>query len=139
MVDALRGRGAIALSLVALQDNQVVGHILFSPVSVTSDSDSVNALSLGPMAVLPVHQNKGIGSELVEAGLRKCADAGHEIVVVLGHSNYYPRFGFKTAKDFGIQCEFDVPDDVFMVTELRDGALAGRSGVVRYQPEFNTV
>ena len=91
------------------------------------------------MAVAPALQNSGIGSELVKIGLRKCTDAGYEIAVVLGHPNYYPRFGFKTAKSVGIRCGFDVPDEAFMVMELREGALNGRSGIVRYQPEFNDV
>jgi putative acetyltransferase len=91
------------------------------------------------MAVLPPYQNKGTGSKLVRTGLQKCSDVGHEIVVVVGHPNYYPRFGFTPAKDRGIRWEFDVPDEVFMVIELREGASAGRSGVVRYQPEFSSV
>ena len=116
-----------------------MGHIMFSPVTIVSEDSSFDALGLGPMAVLPAYQNKGIGSELVRTGLRRCADTGQEIVVVLGHPDYYPRFGFKPAKTWGIRCEFDVPDDVFMVKELRAGALAGPGGVVKYQPEFNTV
>lgn len=139
LVDALRQRGAITLSLVATLDDQVVGHILFTPVTIEEGSSSFPAIGLGPMAVLPQHQNRGTGSKLVRAGLQKCGNAGHEIVVVLGHPNYYPRFGFTPAKPRGIQWEFDVPDEVFMVVELREGALAGRSGVVRYQPEFASV
>ena len=110
LVDVLRRRGAITLSLVAVRSDQVVGHILFSPVTVNSEGSSFNALGLGPMAVAPALQNSGIGSELVKTGLRKCTDAGYEIAVVLGHPNYYPRFGFKTAKSVGIRCEFDVPE-----------------------------
>lgn len=91
------------------------------------------------MAVLPPYQNKGTESKLVRTGLQNCSDVGHEIVVVVGHPNYYPRFGFTPVKDRGIRWEFDVPDEVFMVMELREGALAGRSGVVRYQPEFSSV
>lgn len=139
LVDVLRRRRAITLSLVAVRSDQVVGHILFSPVTVNSEGSSFNALGLGPMAVAPALQNSGIGSELVKTGLRKCTGAGYEIAVVLGHPNYYPRLGFKTAKSVGIRCEFDVPDEAFMVMELREGALNGRSGIVRYQPEFNDV
>ncbi|MBQ11153.1 MAG: GNAT family N-acetyltransferase [Planctomyces sp.] len=139
LVEELRLRSAITLSLVAIQENQVVGHILFSPATIVSEDTSFDALGLGPMAVLPEHQNKGVGSELVRAGLRRCADAGHEIVVVLGHPEYYPKFGFKIGNLLGIRCEFDVPDEAFMVTELREGALTGRTGVVRYQLEFNNV
>ena len=88
------------------------------------------------MAVLPAHQGKGIGSQLVRAGLEKCRSLGYEVVVVVGHPNYYPRFGFVTAKPKGLKCEFEVPDEAWMVLELREGALAGRQGTVKFQPEF---
>jgi putative acetyltransferase len=138
LVEMLRRRGAITLSLVAVQENEVVGHILFSPVTIESAGSSLNAIGLGPMAVLPPYQRKGIGSQLVRIGLEQCAQAGHEIVVVVGHPEYYPRFGFAPAKQRGIRCEFDVPDDVFMVLELREGAVGGRGGIVKYQPEFTS-
>jgi len=139
LVDALRLRGAIAFSLVAVDKGAVVGHILFTPVSVESGAASFSAVALGPMAVLPDYQRTSIGSELMQLGLQSCRKAGHDIVVVLGHPTYYPRFGFVPARPLGITCEFDVPDEVFMVAELRPNALKGRSGVVKYQPEFNTV
>jgi len=91
---------------------------------------------LTPMAVLPAHQRKGIGSQLVRVGLEACHRLGHDIVVVLGHPSYYPRFGFVPAKQRGIDCEFEVPDEAWMVLELREGVLAGRSGTVKYRPEF---
>jgi putative acetyltransferase len=138
LVEMLRRRGAITLSLVAVQENEVVGHILFSPVTIESAGSTLNAIGLGPMAVLPPYQRKGIGSQLVRIGLEQCAQAGHEIVVVVGHPEYYPRFGFAPAKQRGIRCEFDVPDDVFMVLELREGAVGGRGGIVKYQPEFTS-
>ena len=139
LVDALRHRGALTLSLVALRENEVVGHILFSPVTIESPGSSFNAIGLGPMTVLPPYQGKGIGSRLVRIGLEQCRQAGHEIVVVLGYPDFYGRFGFVPTRHRGIRCEFDVPDDVFMVMELRQGALAGRGGLVRYQPEFTSV
>jgi putative acetyltransferase len=139
LVDALRHRGALTLSLVAIRENEVVGHILISPVTVESAGSSFNAIGLGPMAVLPPYQRKGIGSQLVRIGLEQCRQAGHEIVVVLGHPDFYSRFGFVPTKHRGIHCEFDVPDDVFMIMELRQGALAGRGGLVKYQPEFKSV
>ncbi len=139
LVDALRRRRAFTLSLVAVKDDQVVGHILFSPVTIESGDSSFEAVGLGPMAVLPSHQRQGIGSQLVRAGLEECRKAGHAIVIVLGHPNFYPRFGFSPSKSYGIRWENDVPDEVFMVAELRPGALAGRSGIVRYQPEFSGV
>lgn len=140
LVDALRQRGAVVLSLVALLDGQVVGHILFTPVSIESAVGTFSAIGLGPMAVSPLHQRRGIGSELVRRGLDNLRAAGHELVVVLGHPDYYPRFGFVPSVRYAIRSEYDVPDDVFMVLELRDGALERqRGGLVRYQPEFGTV
>jgi len=139
LVDALRQRDEFLISLVAIEDEQVVGHILFSPVTVQSDRASWSAMGLGPMAVLPQHQGKGIGSQLVEVGLEECRKTGHEVVVVLGHPEFYPRFGFEPSKPLGIRWEKEVPEEVFMVTELREGALAGRRGVVKYLPEFDGV
>ncbi len=137
LVAKLHSRQAFTLSLVATGEDGVVGHILFSPVTIESESLSFTAMGLGPMAVLPAHQGRGIGSQLVRAGLEECKRLGHEIVVVLGHPDYYPRFGFVPASTYGIKCEYEVPDEAFMVTELREGTLAGRSGTVKYQPEFN--
>lgn len=137
IIDKLRKRDVVTLSLVAVQADQIVGHILFSPVSVESEYSSFEAITLAPMAVLPEYQRKGIGSQLVRVGLEECRRLGHEIVVVLGHPDYYPRFGFVPANTYGIKCKYDVPDEVFMALELRQGALSGRSGVVKYQPEFN--
>jgi len=137
LVEKLRFRHGFTLSLVAICDNQVVGHILFSQVTIDSGSRRFAAVGLGPMAVLPAHQKTGIGSQLVRVGLEECRRLGYEIVVVLGHSDYYPRFGFIPAKPVGIVCEFKAPDEAWMVLELRAGALAGRSGTVKFQPEFH--
>jgi putative acetyltransferase len=137
IIDRLRSRGVLTVSLVAVQDNQIVGHIAFSPVKIESELSSFEAMALAPMAVLPTYQRRGIGSRLVTAGLEECRHFGHEIIVVLGHSNYYPRFGFTPAKPEGIDCEFQVPDEAWMILELRKGALAGRRGTVKFQPEFS--
>jgi len=139
LVEKLRLRQAYTLSLVATDGDKVIGHILFSPVTIESGNTSFGALGLGPMAILPSYQRKGVGSQLVRAGLQECKCLGHEIVVVLGHPDYYPRFGFVPASTYGIKCEYDVPDEVFMVLELSKGVLSGRSGVVKYQPEFSEV
>ena len=136
IVDNLRNRSALSLSLVAVQNSEVVGHIAFSPVVIESECSSFEAISLAPMAVLPAHQRKGIGSQLARAGLEECRRLGHEIVVVLGHPDYYPRFGFVLAKPKGVDCEFEVPEDAWMILELEEGALAGRRGIVKFQPEF---
>jgi putative acetyltransferase len=139
LVDALRETAHPHVSLVAVLDGQVVGHIFFSLVSIESEGSVFMAMGLAPMAVLPEYQKQGIGSQLVQEGLRECQRLGHDIVVVLGHPEYYPRFGFTPAKPKGLRCEYDVPDEVFMVAELTPGALGGRHGLVNYRPEFGQV
>jgi len=139
LVDALREKAHPYISLVATVDDQIVGHIFFSPVSIESEKETFTAMGLAPMAVLPAHQNQGIGSLLVREGLQECERLGFDIVVVLGHPKYYPRFGFKSASSKGLRSEYDVPDDVFMVLELKPGVLEGRNGLVKYHPEFGKV
>lgn len=138
LVDVLRSRGAVSLSLVAVERGSVVGHALFSPVEIVSDESVIPAVALGPMAVRTSCQRRGIGSSLVRHGIERLTERGHDILVVLGHPSYYPRFGFAPAARFGIGCEFGVPDEVFMVLELHEGALAEVSGTVRYRPEFHS-
>jgi len=136
LIEQMRNHGVLTISLVAIQDGEIVGHIAFSPVVVESEGSSFEAIALAPMAVLPEYQRKRIGSQMVRAGLEECRRLGHEIIVVLGHPTYYPRFGFVPAKPKGISCEFEVPEEAWMILELREGALAERRGVVRFQPEF---
>ena len=93
-------------------------------------------MGLAPMAVAPLHQRRGIGSALVRAGVDEARQLGVDVVAVLGHPTYYPRFGFSPASRFSITCEYDVPDEAFMVRELRPGALAGKKGVVMYHAVF---
>lgn len=139
LVDALRSSGALLISLIAEVQGEIVGHIAFSEVTIESESTRTSALGMGPMAVLPAHQGRGIGSKLVEAGLGACEKTGHPLVVVLGHPEYYSRFGFSPARAHGIAWENKVPDEVFMVREIKPGALARISGTVKYRPEFNEV
>jgi putative acetyltransferase len=139
LVEALRCADTLTISLVAVQDGRLCGHIAFSPVAITSDTATIGAVGLGPMGVLPEYQNLGIGSQLIVAGLRACRHTPYGIVVVLGHPTYYPRFGFVPSKPYGIVWERDVPEDVFMVKELQTGALAQTQGVVAYRPEFDHV
>jgi putative acetyltransferase len=138
IVDAVRRAGHSAISLVAVDGPDVVGHILFTPVSIEADGPRIDALGLGPMSVSTRLQRRGIGSKLVEAGLRECAQAGCEVVVVIGHPQFYPRFGFRPGGFYGLRLRFEVPDEAFMVRELKADALAGRSGLVKYIPEFET-
>ena len=135
LVDALRRQEPAVLSLVAVRDGSVVGHIMFSPVTLSEHPD-LKLMGLAPMAVVPRHQRAGIGSALVRAGLERCKELGYGAVAVLGHPEYYPRFGFSPASRFGIGCEYNVPDDVFMMLELRPGFLEGASGIVRYHDVF---
>src|SRR2546422_1005374 len=114
IVDALREHGGALLSLVAVADGAVVGHIMFSPLSV----GAVVGAALGPMAVLPAYQHQGIGSQLVERGVERLRGSGCPFIVVIGHPEFYPRFGFQSAAACGLTCEWDVPAEAFMVTVL---------------------
>jgi putative acetyltransferase len=125
------------LSLVALQDDRIVGHILFSVVHIQDVAQTTPVFSLAPMAVLPEYQNQGIGSALVREGLQRCRELGYRAVVVLGHPNYYPRFGFILAREKGVKLPFEAPDEACMVLELYPQALEGIQGMVEYPPEFN--
>ncbi len=138
LVEALRHQARPFVSLVAEQDGAVVGHIMFSPVSLTGHPD-LKVMGLGPMSVVPAYQNKGVGSALVRAGLDECRNLDVAAVVVLGHPEYYPRFGFSPASRFEIGSEYDVPDEVFMAIELQPNALGGKAGVARYHAAFNDV
>ena len=136
LVDALREKSQSVVSLIAEEHKKIVGHIMFSPVSL-SGHPGVKIMGLAPMAVAPEHQRKGIGSALVRAGLEGCKQRRFVAVVVLGHPEYYPRFGFAPATCFGIRCEYDVPDEVFMVMELQPGYLCGKSGTIKYHQAFS--
>jgi predicted N-acetyltransferase YhbS len=135
LVDHLRSEVTPWISLVAEVGAGVVGHILFTPVEVGGRP----GLALGPMAVLPEHQGRGVGHALVRKGLDVCHLEGYSLLFVLGHPEYYPRFGFKPAPPLGITCEFECPPEAFMVAELSGGALRGLTGVVRYHAAFNEV
>lgn len=139
LVDKLRAVANPQISLVAVRDGQVVGHVFFSPVSIESSDFASLVLALGPLAILPEHQKQGLGSQLAREGLQECQRIGCNVVVVLGHPEYYPRFGFVPARQKGLSCEYPVPDEVFMVAELKPEALDGLRGLVKYRPEFSDV
>jgi putative acetyltransferase len=138
LVDALRRQARPLVSLVAEHAGEVVGHILFTPVTLAGQPQ-LRIMGLAPLAVLPALQRQGVGSALTRAGLARCAEQGADAVVVLGHPDYYPRFGFAPAAARGLRCEYDVPDDAFMVMELRAGALRGAHGTLAYHPAFASV
>lgn len=138
LVAALREQANPIISLVAEDEGAIVGHILFSPVTLTGHPE-LKIMGLAPMAVAPERQREGIGSSLVRAGLDECRKLGFGAVVVLGHPEYYPRFGFTPAARFGIGCEYDVPEDVFMAMELEPGHLLNASGIIKYHEAFSSV
>jgi len=135
LVDTLCERAAPIISLVADDEGAIVGHILFTPVTLDTDRE-LKVMGLAPMAVATSRQRQGIGAALVQAGLDECWQLGAAAVAVLGHAEYYPRFGFAPASNFGLMSQYDVPDDVFMIVEGRRGALAGKHGLLRYHPAF---
>ena len=139
LVDALRGSGIDCISLVAeLPLEGIVGHILFTPVELSENPEHRLIYGLAPMAVVPRHQGEGIGSTLVRRGLEQCRDAGIDALVVLGHPEFYPRFGFVPSVSAGIKTTYDVPDEVFMVRELVEGSLKRAYGVIKYAPQFES-
>lgn len=148
----LRDNGKFLLSLVAELDGQVVGHVAFSPAridlagktSAVSETVEVCVVALGPIAVRPDHQRAGIGSQLILKGFEMLMSQSHDLIFLLGHPEYYPRFGFRPAKALGVRWSVDQSDgpcEPFMVKELREGALAkrleGHTGVFYFAPEFD--
>ena len=132
LVDALRHNGKAIISLVAVEGENVLGHILFSPVSTTPPLGA-KGIGLAPVAVLPAVQSRGIGSLIIREGLRRCQGLGYDFCVVLGDPRYYRRFGFEKASLFGLQNEYGA-DDAFMVTRFTGRDLA--PALVRYADEF---
>jgi putative acetyltransferase len=137
LVERLRDGGWTRLALVAELDRQIVGHLLFSELSIVTSSGTVTALALAPLAVLPEYQSQGIGTALTHHGLDLCRQQGHAIVIVLGHPHYYPRFGFSAQ----LARPLDTPyaGDSFMALELVPGAVTGIRGRVEYPPPFSEV
>ncbi|EJR65425.1 hypothetical protein IIO_01609 [Bacillus cereus VD115] len=123
------------LSIVAVNE-EIVGHIMLSKITIEQDGASVDSLALAPVSVSPSYQKKGIGGKLIASALEKAKELGYGSVVVLGHSEYYPKFGFKKASEWNIKAPFEVPDEVFMVMELRENTLQGVEGVVHYSSAF---
>ena len=134
LIEDLRAAGLDAVELVAVENDDIVGHILFSVLATTIDRQAVPALALAPMAVRPDRQRQGIGSVLVHAGLRLARERDWRAVIVLGHKEYYPRFGFSAALARPLEAPFS--GDAFMALELEPGALRGEKGRVTYPPAF---
>jgi putative acetyltransferase len=135
LVHALRTAGKLRVSLVAEQSGRVVGHVAFSPVTLEPPHRSIHLLGLAPLAVLPEFQRQGIGSELIERGLEACRNLKIDSVVVLGHPEFYGRFGFRPASGFGLRNEYGA-GDAFMAIELQMSCFAGVNALVKYAPQF---
>lgn len=138
LVDELHASDAALVSLVALAGRDVVGHVLFSEVRVEPAAACLVA-GLAPMAVSPLCQRSGVGSRIGAEGLVRCRERGVAAVVVLGHRDYYPRFGFRPASEYGLASTYDAPADAFMALELEPGSLRSVSGLVHYHPSFDAV
>ena len=142
LVELLRKSNAFIpeLSLVAVINNKIVGHILFTKIIIKDDSgNEFESLALAPMAVKPELQKKGIGGKLIRYGLNKARELGYKSVIVLGHEHYYPKFGFVPAEKWKIKAPFDVPKNVFMGIELVENGLTGVTGTVHYPEEFEMI
>lgn len=134
LVDRLRARGEVVASLVAELDDRIAGHVMFSDLSIETSDRIIRAVALAPLAVRPADQRRGIGEMLVREGLRVCRARGHAVAIVLGHPDYYPRFGFSAKLAETLQAPFS--GDAFMALELAPGALKGVAGRVRYASAF---
>ncbi|MFZ1702822.1 MAG: N-acetyltransferase [Saprospiraceae bacterium] len=142
LVSRLRMSNAFVgnLSLVALINHLIVGHILFTKIDIVNGPKSTyESLALAPMCVRPTFQKKGFGGLLIEAGLNKARELGFKSVIVMGHEHYYPKFGFLPAEKWGIKPPFDVPSPLFMGIELVENGLKNVSGVVKYAKEFDSI
>ena len=138
IVDRLRSSCDELLSLVAHGNGQVVGHILFSPVTIAHYKGMLKGAGLGPLSVLPEYQRRGIGSQLVMNGLEILKLRSIPFVIVLGHPEYYPRFGFQRTSLYGIHSQWQgIPDEAFMILVLNENDMVGVSGVARYRDEFD--
>ncbi len=138
LVNRIRRSGAFipALSIVAEKNQEIVGHVLLSKITIVNDENKVKSLALAPVSVEPGYQKKGIGHMLISYALKKATDLGYHSVIVLGHKDYYPKFGFKPAHLWNITAPFEVPSDAFMALELTVSALENVQGVVAYSKAF---
>lgn len=125
------------LSIVAEIENEIVGHVLLSRATVEDQEKKSVVIVLAPIAVKPNYQRQGVGSRLIEEGIRRCRDLGYGAILLIGHPEYYPRLGFKSARKFGLELkQFEVPDDVFMVYEVENGKLLEIKGELKYPESF---
>ena len=124
------------LSLIAEDNNKIVGHILLTKAFIKDNNREYETLALAPLAILPDYQKIGIGKSLINKSIERARELGYKSIVVLGHEHYYPKFGFKKASNYGIKAPFDVPDEAYMILELTPNALNGVNGIVEYSKAF---
>lgn len=125
------------LSIVAEIENEIVGHVLLSRATVEDQEKQSVVIVLAPIAVKPNLQRQGVGSGLIEEGIRRCRDLGYSAILLIGHPDYYPRFGFEPARKYGLELkQYEVPDDVFMVYEVENGKLLEIKGELKYPESF---
>ena len=138
LVERLRKSDAFIpeLSLVAEMDNKIVGYILLTKLIIRTDNAEIPSLSLAPISVHPDFQRKGIGGMLINKVHFIARELGFQSVILVGHPDYYPRFGYRKASEFGVSFPFDAPDDACMAMELSENALKNANGVVEYPKEF---
>ena len=137
LVDGLRDEGAFVASLVAVEDGQIVGHVLFTRVFIETKDGKADGICMAPVSVHPEWQSKGLGSALIKSGFQVCRSSGEKIAVVLGHPKYYPRFGFSPELGRQLQSVYSATaGDAWMAMELQPGALAGLTGVVSFPKAF---
>ncbi|MDM7654548.1 MAG: GNAT family N-acetyltransferase [Lactococcus cremoris] len=139
LVDKIRNEeGYIKdLEIVAFEDGKITGHGLLSEVSIVNQSQSFKGLVLAPLDVLPAYQGKGIGAAILLELEKRAKILDYSFISILGHESYYPRFGYVPASQYQIQARFEVPNENFMIKELIDGRLEGKSGVIQYSEAFN--
>ena len=139
LVKRLRKSNAFVpeLSMVAETENKIVGHIMLTKIKIKNKSNEFDSLALAPVSVLPEFQGKGIGGKLIVESHKRAKELGHKSIVLLGHENYYPRFGYEQADKYGIELPFEVPKENCMVIELIENGLKGVNGIVAYPKEFN--
>jgi putative acetyltransferase len=124
------------LSLVAILKNKIIGHILYFPITIVTGKNFTTTLCLAPMAVLPGYQKKGVGGALIKEGLLIAKELGFNSVIVLGHPEYYPRFGFRKASEWKLKEPFGVPEEVIMAIELKEGGLGFGGGMIDFPEEY---
>ncbi|TGY43515.1 N-acetyltransferase [Clostridium sartagoforme] len=124
------------LSLIAEEENKILGHVLLTKALIKGESTSYETLALAPLAVLPEYQKSGIGKNLMNKAIERARELGYKSIVILGHENYYPKFGFEKASKYGVKAPFEVPDEAYMILELLPGGLNGVSGIVEYSKAF---